>query len=460
MSLPLLVRDSMSSMTSCLAQVVVAAILVCVTVSAQSQETGDPYSKTFDDFQWEENEERFPIPGSLPLGGMLPTEALIQNFEQRIEKNPQDISNLTILGQLYLRHAKEADDLEAYTKASNALERALEIRPDFETAKLHLAEVYSARHRFEEALILASDVRKQNPKSNIAIAFAFDCELELGRYEDAKRSIDELAKREQSPPVLARQAHLSEITGDRDRAIVLIDTALTSLDELGALPDEVKWYLWRKGNLLLSCGRAEEAKQFFARVIDIDPKDDASNTGLAQAQHACGETEAAIKTIQVVVDEFDAPPAMALLGDYHSAMGNHEIAEQWYQKTEAKMREELIVAGDAHAREVALFFADHNRNISEALSLATSDFDQRQDLYAHDTLAWCQYRAGNFEAAYVNIQIALKPGANDANLFYHAALICEKTGRQADAERWRKRMKEANPLFAPPLETLANTDQK
>ena len=443
-----------------LTQVAFVGLMLCVAVIAHSQESSDPYSKTFNDFQWDEDEERVAIPGSLAVGEMPPTLALIRAFEQRVEKAPQDYANLTVLGQLYFRNAKEADDLESYSKACNALERALTLRPDYATGKLHLAEVYSARHRFEEALRLATEVRNQAPHSNIAIAIEADCQIELGRYEDAKQSIDQLSGREVSPPVLARQARLSELTGNTYRAIELIDEALTSLDELGALPDELKWYLWRKGNLLLSRGRAEEAKRYFAQALDIDPKDDASNTGLAQAQHACGETEAAIKTIQVVVDEYEAPPAMALLGDFHRSLGNQDVAEQWYKKTETKMREELVVAGDAHAREVALFFADHNRSIHEALSLAKSDIGQRQDLYAYDTLAWCEYRVGDFESAYANIQVALKQGTEDAKLFYHAALICNAVGQQADSESWKQRMRETNPLFVPPRETPATTVQQ
>lgn len=450
----------MSRESIALARIAFVGLVFCVGGFAHSQESSDPYSKTFDDFQWKEDEERVAIPGSLAVGEMPPTLALIRTFEQRVEKAPHDYANLTVLGQLYCRHAKESDDLESYTKAGNALEHALKIRPDYAAGKLYLAEVYSARHRFEEALRLATEVRNQNAGSNIAIAIVADCQIELGRYDDAKQSIDQLAAREVSPPVLARQARLSELTGETDQAIALIDEALKSLDELGALPNEVKWYLWRKGNLLLSRGRAEEAKQFFTRALAIDPQDDASNSGLAHAQHACGETDAAIKTIQIVIDEYEAPPAMALLGDYYRSLGNDDMAEQWYRKTEAKMREELIVAGDAHAREVALFFADHNRNLHEALSLAKLDMGQRQDLYAYDALAWCQYRVGEFEAAYANIQTALKQGTEDAKLFYHAALICDAVGRQADTEHWRKRMRETNPQFVPPSETPVTTVQQ
>lgn len=409
----------------------VAGIGSCAFVAAQQD---DPYSKTFDDFEWNENEERIAIPGSLPVGTKVPTKAAIALFERQVQENSEDTSSLSILGQLYFRHAKEADDLPYYARAAQTLEQAIRLEPDYPAAKLHLAHVYASQHRFLEALKLASEVRASQPHSALALAIVSDCQLELGRYDEAKASLDILLKIEQSPPIQARLARYAELTGDTDQALASLDQALAGLESLGAPAEETTWYLWRKASLLFGRGEVPAAKRLYQKVLEIDSDDSAALFGLAEVQRASGEVPQAIETVQKIIDDSQAPPAMAFMGDLHAISGNQVVAEQWYQKTEAAMRAEMVVAGDAHAREVAMFFADHQRNLDEALALATKDLERRQDIYSYDTLAWCQYQAGEVSQAANSIKQALRLGTQDAKLFFHAAQIFAANGQAIESK--------------------------
>ncbi|MGV3485388.1 MAG: tetratricopeptide repeat protein [Planctomycetaceae bacterium] len=409
----------------------------------------DPYTKTFADFEWNEDEERVPIPGSIDVGKTVPTPAAIKSFERRLAETPDDFLALSILGQLYFRHAKEADDLPFYARAADALERAVNLQPQYDAAKLHLAEVYASQHRFKEALQLASGVNARDPDSPRAWAIVSDCQLELGRYEDGKESLDALVKREQSPPIQARLARYAELTGDTDRAIELIDTAIAGLETQGASAEETMWYHWRKATLLLGRGEIEQAKQLYQRVLEIDANDSAALFGLAEAQAASGDRAAAIPTVQKIIDLYGAPPAMALMGDLLAESGQTEAAEQWYQQTESAMREEMLIAGDAHAREVAMFFADHRRHPAEAVALAAKDLERRQDIYSYDTLAWCQYQAGDTAQAAESMKKSLRLGTQDAKLYLHAAEIFKANGQVEESQAMLAKARRINPRLTP-----------
>ncbi len=426
----------------------VALLVLPSQVSAQSDVVtvdDDPYSKTFEDFQWDESEERVAIPGALPLGAKIPTTRLIRNFERRVSINAEDSISWAILGHLYLRHAKESDDLPAYDEAIQALEKSLQLNAKSAATKLNLAEAYNAKHRFADGLRLASEVYESNSHSSAALAIVSDCQIELGRYKDAGTSLDTLVTLEDSPPILARLAHYAELNGEQATAVSLLDKAISDYESLGATANDTLWYLWRKGTLTAAQGKFAEAVSIYQRVLKIDPEDAATLMSLADAQHALGDTTAAIETTNRLVSLHQPPPAMALLGDLYAAIGKPDLAEQWLQKAEAAMRQEQVTAGDAHARELAMFLADHDRHLSEALELATKDFGRRQDIYSYDALAWCQFKVGELEKASENIKLALQLGTQDAMLFEHAGAIAAAMGQADKAADWLARAAKLKP---------------
>jgi tetratricopeptide (TPR) repeat protein len=409
-------------------------------------EEDNPYAKTFDDFEWNENEERIPIAGAVDVGAKLPTLAVISWLEEKVENNPEDVSSLSMLGQLYFRHAKEADDLPFYSKAAKTLEEAVRIQPEYLTPKIHLAAVLASQHRFKEGLDLVTEVLARDSELPLALAVAFDCQLELGRYEVAKTTLDNLLELEQSAPVQARAARYAELMGDTDKAISLLKRSIADLEAREVSAKDTNWYRWRIAELLLSRGELAQASPWLNDVLAVDASDSAALFSLVEVQRANGDKDAAIKTTQKIIDLYNAPPAMALMGDIYAEAGDHATAETWFNKTEAAMREEMVVAGDAHAREVALFFADHDRNLPEALTLAEKDLERRQDIYSFDTLAWCQLKNGKTTEAVESMRKSLKLGTQDANLFYHAGQILAAAGENAESEAMLARAKKLNPL--------------
>jgi len=378
----------------------------------------------------------------------IPTETSITMFTKRVEKNPRDYQSLTVLGRLYLRHAKESDDLAAYGKSEETLRKALEIKPDFLAAKTYLATVLQARHQFAAALELAEQVVSAKPSDTLALATVGDSQLELGRYDDAEQSYIKLAARQKSPSIAVRLAHLAELKGDSDKAIKLTQAALQDVIESGRSSSDIAWYEFRIASLLEGEGRVEDAEKHYLAALQLLPSYAPVMSGLARLHALQGRYEEAIKLYDQAIAEHGEPPMMAALGDVYAKLGKHDRANQLYDQADAAMVEEAKHAADAHLREVALFYCDHDRKLPRALELAQSDMSLRQDIYAHDTLAWALHKNGQHDKALDAINQALKLGTRDAKLHFHAGMIHEALGNSKLAQQAFTQALTINPHFS------------
>ena len=98
-------------------------------------------------------------------------------------------------------------------------------------------------------------------------------------------------------------------------------------------------------------------------------------------------------------------------------------------------------------RELAYFYADHDRKLETALELARGELSVRRDVYAYDVLAWALLKNGRAGEARAAITEALKLGTRDARLFFHAGLIHAALGEDDQAREYLARALATNPGF-------------
>ena len=98
-------------------------------------------------------------------------------------------------------------------------------------------------------------------------------------------------------------------------------------------------------------------------------------------------------------------------------------------------------------RELALFYADHDTKLGEALDLARRELEVRRDVYTHDVLAWALYKNGQAADAVAPMKEALRLGTEDARLFFHAGMIHRAAGERARARELLQRALTLNPRF-------------
>jgi tetratricopeptide (TPR) repeat protein len=85
---------------------------------------------------------------------------------------------------------------------------------------------------------------------------------------------------------------------------------------------------------------------------------------------------------------------------------------------------------------LALFWADHDTRIDEALTVAQKERETRKDIYTSDLLAWCLYKQGKLAEAQAAMTEAMRLGTRDSRLFYHAGMIAHALGDRRNAAKY------------------------
>jgi tetratricopeptide (TPR) repeat protein len=139
---------------------------------------------------------------------------------------------------------------------------------------------------------------------------------------------------------------------------------------------------------------------------------------------------------------------LAALGDIYVKIGRPEEAKKQFDLVEF-IGYLNAINKVLYNRELALFYADHERNLAKALALAEKELEVRRDIYTYDVLAWTLYKNDKLQEALVAMTQALRLGTQDARLFFHAGMIYHRLGKQSAAQTYLRRALQLNPHFHP-----------
>jgi tetratricopeptide (TPR) repeat protein len=379
-----------------------------------------------------------------PYQYQLTTDQTIKVFEARVRDDPNHL-NLTHLGGLYVRKARESGDHTAYDRAETAFRRALAALPGHGPARVGLALATTARHKFAEGLKLAEEAYRDDPSALDALAVISDARVELGDYDGAERAVRELeAKGAKSTPpaVLVRTARLAELRGDPDRAIDLLRRAADAQTPGGDLKESQAWYRMRLGELLLSVGRLDDAAAQLEAALRDHPNYPAALGLLARVRAAQGRDADAIDLCERAARVTPEVGTLVLAGDLRAKRGEAGVAELFYGAVEQ------ADADPVGSRDLVLYYCDHDRKLPRALELAEAEAKARRDVYTCDSLAWALFRNGRTAAAEQAAADALRLGTKDALLLYHAGAIALAAGKPEQASALFRRALAANPHFS------------
>ena len=350
-----------------------------------------------------------------------PTADSIALFHARATANPNAL-DLTILAQLQARYGRETGDVAAFEQAESALTDAIALQPNYSVAVASLSSVYLAQHRFHEALVTARRAHELNPRSG-GLVLAGDVLVATGDYEGAAGAYSEAAQQSASPGLAARLAHLDELHGRPETAIVEMERAATAHLHAGGSGEEAAWYQVRLGELNFTVGDLHEAQRRYQAAVALFPDYYAGLAGLGRVAAARADFETAIDLYTKATSVIPRPDSLAALGDLHRVTGNSERADDAYATVEAIAQ----LAGGVYNRNLALFFIDHGR-AADGLALAEEGLETRRDIYGYDTKAWALYRLGRYEEARSAIDQALVLGTRDSLLLYHSGAISAALG--------------------------------
>jgi len=372
------------------------------------------------------------------------TDAQIQKVQDQLRSHPEDWPAYTQLGLVYLQKARETGDPTYYQKTEEALNKGLSHQPDDYVSVSASGALALARHQFHAALELGEKARELNPDRAYAYGVIADAQIELGQYSEAVDTLQAMVDLRPDMSSYSRISYIRELHGDIEGSIEMMQRAVDS-----GTPnlESTAWVRTQLGNLYFNTGQLEAAEAEYQRTLQDHPNYVYAIAGLGRVQAAHGHTEKAITLLEKAVAIMPMPEFVITLGDLYQATGQQDKANQQY-KLVGTIEKLYRANGVDMDMEIALFNADHDRNLPETLPLAQKAYANRPSIHGADALAWVLYKTGNYQEAQKYAQEALKLGTQDALKLFHAGMISLKLGNDTQARAYLEQALAINPHFS------------
>ena len=380
------------------------------------------------------------------------TAAIIRFLEDRVQRDPDDITALNQLSGECLQRLRETGDTRWLQKAREAAENSLralpaKINPGAVAAR---STVHQAGHRFAEAKLDAEEFQRLRPGNALGFELRGDAALELN---DLALAEQEFARAKdaagESLGLHVRLARLAWWKGDRDGVQFHYDGAV-AFARLTQPPSPylVAWSLVQRGGNYFSHGNWVPAERDYAEALQLLPEAWFILDRLGELRAAEGRWEDAAAVYLKAIEQSRSPGLKQALADVLIASGKSAQAEQWLNQAEAEYRASVDAEEAIYFHHLAAFYSDSKPNPTEAERWARKDAELRRTPASLDGIAWALYGQGRFgEAAEVSYE-ALAAGAqtgSDAHVLYHAGVILMRSGDVAAGRDILRRAYEINP---------------
>ena len=396
-----------------------------------------------------------PVPPALLVPTPTSTELTIRHAQSAVERNPKSAPPYAQLGAAYFQRARETGDVSDYEAAEKSLHLSLDIvSSDFsaEDPLESLAEVCMGEHRFADALTFSQKALALGSGDVSPFAIVGDADADMGEYNKAAAAYARLTPRDMvlSPRAAyardSRLSYLDFIAGNTSKAISLMKTAVAEGIAAQLPRENLAWLYYELGEYLTQSGDSLAANAAYLTALETHPGDYRALAGLAKLRANNGRYAEASDLYARAIAVVPMPIFVAELGDVYAKTGHLAEAKQQYGLVVyigllGKINQVL------HNRDLALFYADHDQQLPEALALAQKEFEVRHDIYTWDALAWALYKNGRLAEAHDASAHALEHGTQDALLLYHAGVIAAKLGDSASARKDLTQALAINPHF-------------
>jgi tetratricopeptide (TPR) repeat protein len=402
---------------------------------------------------------RFSKPGralaaTLALAGLLPVAAwaapsaadlAVADAERQVARAATPEA-LLALAAGFMRKARETGDPSYYARAGAAVERVLAADPVHYGALRARAWILLGKHAFAGAARAARRARRLEPRDWWNYGNLADACMELGYYRCATHATARMTALRPGLPAYTRVAAVRAVSGDRAGAVEALELALRAADPRD--PEERAWVLTHLGHEHWALGDVPRATACYEAALTALPDYHLTLPALARARAAEGRTADAVVLYERALDVAPTAATAGALGDLQAALGNPDAARGSYALA-SYMGRVATSRGQSYGRELALFLADHDRDLDDALALVAAESAARDDVQTNDVLAWVRFKRGELAAAKRSAGRALRLGTQEATFHRHAQAIAAALGRPRVAARHARAAAALEPDAAP-----------
>jgi tetratricopeptide (TPR) repeat protein len=396
-----------------------------------------------------------PVPNAFLKPHPTGTERVIRSAQVSVARSPNDPAAYAGLGAAYFQRARETGDVTDYQLAEQSLNKSLDlVSSDFsaDAALETMAEVCMGEHRFTDALTYSQKALSLGTGDVSSFAIVGDAYADMGEYDKAALAYSRLTPHDMtlSPRSAyardSRISYLKFIAGDTPGAIALMKNAVTEGIEAQLQSENLAWLYYELGEYSTQAGDTAAADRAYVAALAIHPGDYRALAALGKLRANNGRYDEAVVLYQKAIAVVPMPIFISELGDLYAKTGNQTDSRKQYALVEY-----IGLLGHInqvlHNRDLALFYADHDTKLAEALDLARKELEIRQDVYTWDALAWALFKNGKLTQAADASQKALQFGTRDPLLLFHAGMIAERLGQSEKARAALQDALQINPRF-------------
>src|SRR4051812_9157945 len=217
---------------------------------------------------------------------------------------PRDVGSLVLLGNSYLQKVRDTGDAAYYTRAEGIFERARSIDPRYSAVYTGLGTLALSRHDFRSGLDYGMRAHRLAPDVVQPLGVIADAQVELGRYDDAARTLQRMVDLKPNLASYSRVSYFRELHGDLTGAVEAMRLAV---DAGGGAPENVAYVQSLLGDLELTRGRLAAASKAYRRAAHSFPPYAQAEVGLARGAAARDRFARAIVRRRGVVDRLPLP---------------------------------------------------------------------------------------------------------------------------------------------------------
>jgi tetratricopeptide (TPR) repeat protein len=372
------------------------------------------------------------------------TDAQIAALERDVADKPSDTQLYAALGNEFLQKVRETGDAAFYTRAETAFRQGLRRDPRDAGTLTGMAALALARHDFAGGLRYGLEAHADAPLVVRPLGPIVDAEIELGRYEAARRTLQRMVDLEPNLASYSRVSYYRELHGDLDGALAAMRLAVAAG---GDANENLAYVQTLVGNLQFERGNLGAADAAYRLALARYPRYVPAQAGVARIEAARGRLGAAISRYRSIVARLPLPEYVIALGETELAAGRRTAAAR--DLALVRVEESLLRRNGVNTdTELALFEANHG-DPARAVALARRAWGAAPSVRSADALGWALTRAGRPADGLRWSRDALRLGSVDPAFLYHAGISARSAGRADLARVFLTRSIARNPRWSP-----------
>jgi tetratricopeptide (TPR) repeat protein len=375
----------------------------------------------------------------------LNAQQSVEFYRDAIRRKPEVTKNYVELAQIYIQEARvTALHHEYFPKAERLLDKALKIDPNDFNAIITKASMMATLHQFEQAKQLAQKAIFLNPYNAFSYGVLCDAHVELGEYDEAVNACDKMLSIRPDLRSYARASYLREIHGDNAGA----RQAMQMAGESGVMGQENRaWAFYNLGKLFLNEGKLDTAEYIFNGILQERSDYAFAISGLAQVKCAQNKYDEAVALLKNAFSTTPEHSFIEELANVYRATEHTTLAEETIERVEKEFADHVKEGWNVD-KEYALFCANHEIHLEEALERAQKEYERRpNNIEALDTYAWTLFKNGRAAEAVPYMEKALRMGTKNSAMKYHAGMIYNAAGNKTKAREFLQEAVKINPYI-------------